>query len=97
MTPEELVRQALADMNLLPEQIRLQHSAGGDDAQCAGIGAGGGKLAGGDVGHTALDKGVLGSQDFIELFHKNLPFAAVRGLNKAEVFAGNRLASRAPA
>ena len=49
-------------MNLLPEQIRLQHSAGGDDAQCAGIGAGGGKFACGNIRHTALNNGELRSQ-----------------------------------
>ena len=93
---EGLVRQLLGPADLLAETVAVP-AAGGDHAQGPGVGAGGGELAGGDVGHTALDKGVLGSQDFIELFHKNLPFAAVRGLNKAEVFAGNRLASRAPA
>ena len=62
MTPEELVRQALADMNLFSKQPCFQHSAGGDDAQCAGIGAGGGKFACGNIRHTALNNGKLRSQ-----------------------------------
>ena len=93
---EGLVRQLLGPADLLAETVAVP-AAGGDHAQGPGVGAGGGELAGGDVGHAALDEGILGSQDLIELFHKNLPFAAVCGPNKAEVFAGKRLASRAPA
>ena len=66
---ERLVRQALADADLLPEHFRLFHVAGGDDAQGTGIGAGGGEFASGDVGHAALDDGELRSQNLVQLFH----------------------------
>ena len=67
---EGLVRQLLGPADLLAEAVAVP-AAGGDHAQGAGVGAGGGELAGGDVGHAALDKGILGPQDLIELFHRS--------------------------
>ena len=79
---EGLVRQALADADLLAQQVRLQHPAGGDDAQGPHVRAGGGKFAGGDVGHAALDNGELRPQQLVEFFHSVLlnftPFPAPR-------------------
>ena len=79
---EGLARQALADADLLAQQVRLQHPAGGDDAQGPRVRAGGGKFAGGDVGHAALDNGELRPQQLVEFFHSVLlnftPFPAPR-------------------
>ena len=72
--PEGLVRQALADADLLTQQVCIQHPAGGDDAQRPRVGAGGGKFAGGDVGHAALDNGELRPQQLVEFFHSIAPF-----------------------
>ena len=79
---EGLVRQALADADLLAQQVRLQHPAGGDDAQGPHVRAGGGKFACGDVGHAALDNGEFRPQQLVEFFHSVLlnftPFPAPR-------------------
>ena len=66
--PEGLVGQAFADADLLPQQLCPGHSPGGDHPQGSGVGTGGGKFTGGDVGHAALDNGELCPQDFIQLF-----------------------------
>ena len=49
---------------MAPQGLRI-HAARADEAQRPGIGHSGGKLAGGDIGHAALDQGKLGPQDFI--------------------------------
>ena len=71
---EGLVRQALADADLLAQQVRFQHPACGDDAQRPRVRAGGGKFACGDVGHAALDNGKLRPQQLVEFFHSMLLF-----------------------
>ena len=65
---EGLVRQLLGPADLLAEPIAVP-AAGGDHAQGPGVGAGGGELAGGNVGHAALNDGETGPQDLIEFFH----------------------------
>ena len=60
-----LVGQCLAAADVLPQGIRIPHSARADEAQGPRIGAGGRKLAGGDVGHTALNDGVLRPQNLV--------------------------------
>ena len=58
------------------------HAARADQPQGTGVGAGGGELAGGDVGHAALDEGKLGSQKFVQ-FHWLLLSAAGYRVNRA--------------
>ena len=55
---EGLVGQLLAAADVLAQGVGV-HAACTDDAQRTGVGAGGGKLAGGDVGHAALNDGVF--------------------------------------
>ena len=55
---EGLVRQLLAAADVLTQGVGV-HAACADDAQRTCVGAGSGKLAGGDVGHAALDDGVF--------------------------------------
>ena len=66
-------------------QRRGVHAARSHDAQRTGIGACRGKRTRGDIGHTALYKGKLGSQELVELHV--CPFHAARG---------NRLPTHAP-
>ena len=56
---EGLGRQLLAAADVLAQGVGV-HAARADDAQRSRVGAGGGKLAGGDVGHAALDDGISG-------------------------------------
>ena len=65
---EGLVGQLLAAADILAQGVGV-HAARADDAQCSCIGTGGGKLAGGDVGHAALNDGVLRPQNFVQQFH----------------------------
>ena len=53
-----VVGQLLATADVLAQSVGI-HAARTDDAQRSCIGAGGGKLAGGDVGHAALNDGVF--------------------------------------
>ena len=55
---ERLVGQLLAAADVLAQGVGI-HAARTDDAQCSRIGAGSGKLAGGNVGHAALNDGVF--------------------------------------
>ncbi len=55
---ERLVGERLAAVDVLPQRLSV-HAACADKAQRTGVGAGGGKLAGGDVGHSALNDGVF--------------------------------------
>ena len=55
---ERLVGQLLAAADVLAQGVGI-HAARTDDAQRSRIGAGSGKLAGGDVGHAALNDGVF--------------------------------------
>ena len=54
-----------ADVDLLAEDVG-GHAAGADKTQSTGVGYSGGKLAGGDVGHAALDNGELDPQHIVE-------------------------------
>ena len=54
-------------------QLLGVHAAGTDQAQRARVGTGGGKLAGGNVGHAALNNGVSGTQKFVQKFHCSAP------------------------
>ena len=55
---ERLVGQLLAAADVLAQGVGV-HAARTNDAQRTRVGAGGGKLAGGNVGHTALNDGVF--------------------------------------
>ena len=55
---ERLVGERLAAADVLPQRLSV-HASCADKAQRTGVGAGGGKLAGGDVGHAALNDGVF--------------------------------------
>jgi hypothetical protein len=55
LTPKGLSVSAL---DVLPQRLSV-HAACADKTQRTGVGAGGGKLAGGDVGHSALNDGVF--------------------------------------
>ena len=59
-----LVGQFTAAADVLAQGIGI-HAARTDDAQRTGVGAGGGKLAGGDVGHATLNDGVFRPQDLV--------------------------------
>ena len=59
-----LVGQLPAAADVLAQGIGI-HAARTDDAQCTGVGAGGGELAGGNVGHAALNDGVFRPQDLV--------------------------------
>ena len=65
---EGLIGEGAAAADALLEHLG-GHAARADEAQSAGVGHGGGKLGGGDVGHTALDKGELDPQPFVQLLH----------------------------
>ena len=65
LTPKGWSVSCLAAADVLPQGIRIPHAARADEAQGPGIGAGGRKLAGGDVGHTALNDGVLRPQNLV--------------------------------
>ena len=53
-----LVCELLAPADIFAQGVSI-HAARTDDAQCTCIGAGGGKLTGGNVCHAALDDGVF--------------------------------------
>ena len=55
---ERLVGERLAAVDVLPQRLSV-HAACTDKTQRTGVGAGSGKLAGGDVGHAALNDGVF--------------------------------------
>ena len=59
-----LVGQLPAAADVLAQGIGI-HAARTDDAQCTGVGTGGGKLAGGNVCHAALNDGVFRPQDLV--------------------------------
>ena len=59
-----LVGQFPAAADVLAQGIGI-HAACTDDAQCTGVGTGGGKLTGGNVCHAALNDGVFRPQDLI--------------------------------
>ena len=61
---EGLIRQLAAAADAVPEHLR-GHTAGTDQAQGSGVGDRSGKLGGGDVGHTALNKGKLNAQKLV--------------------------------
>ena len=65
---ERLVGQLLAAADVLAQGIGI-HAAGPNDAQRTCVGAGGGKFAGGNVGHAALNDGVFCAQNFVQKFH----------------------------
>ncbi len=74
---EGLVGQLLAAADVLAQGVGV-HAARADDAQRTRVGAGGGKLAGGDVGHAALDDGVfcrakISFKSFIKFSCERLP------------------------
>ncbi len=56
---EGLGRQCL-QRRMFSRRVSASHAARADDAQRSRVGAGGGKLAGGDVGHAALNDGISG-------------------------------------
>ena len=56
---ERLVCQLFAAADVLAQGVGV-HAARADDAESSRVGAGGGKLAGGDVGHAALNDGISG-------------------------------------
>ena len=62
---EGLVGQLPCSGGCSPAGYRRLHAARADEAQGPRIGAGGRKLAGGDVGHTALNDGVLRPQNLV--------------------------------
>ena len=55
-----LVSELFAPADIFAQGVGI-HAARTDDAQCTCIGAGGGKLTGGNVCHAALDDGVFRS------------------------------------
>ena len=61
LTPEGLVRQAAAQVDLLFQVLCVQVH-GGDNAQPPAVGDGGGQLPVGDPGHAPLENGVLDAQ-----------------------------------
>ena len=61
---ERLVCQLFAAADVLAQGVGV-HAASADDAESSRVGAGGGKLAGGDVRHAALNDGVFCPQNFI--------------------------------
>ena len=64
---EGLVREGAALVDVLPEGPGI-HAAAADEAHGPRVGDGRGELAGGDVGHAALDDGEFRAQELIE-FH----------------------------
>ena len=65
---ERFIGERLAAADVLPQGLDV-HAACADEAQRTGVGAGGGELAGGDVGHAALNDGVFRTQNFVQKFH----------------------------
>ena len=74
---ERFVGQLTAAADVRAQFLAAVHAAAADKPQRPGVGAGGRKLAGGDVGHAALDDGVTGAQKFVEQFHTALPFTVI--------------------
>ena len=63
------VRQGPAPAYALPK-ARCIHAASADESQGAGVGDGGGKFGGGNIGHTALNNGEFRTQQLIESRHR---------------------------
>ena len=61
---EGAVSEGAAFMNVFPKRVN-SHAARTDKSQGSGVGDGGGKLAGGNVGHAALYEGALGPQKLV--------------------------------
>ena len=61
---EGLIGELAAAADAVPEHLG-GHAAGTDQAQGSGVGDRSGKLGGGDVGHTALNKGKLNAQKLV--------------------------------
>ena len=70
---ERLVGELFGAADILPQRIGI-HTARTDQTQRAGVGAGGGKFAGGNVGHAALNQRIPGTENLVQQFHTTLPF-----------------------
>lgn len=72
---EGLVGQFTAAADVGAQLVAAADTARADQTERTGVGAGGRKLTGGDVRHTALDNRVFCAKNLIEQFHrKPFPF-----------------------